>query len=67
MSVLTKIISETQELKVDSTLVDEGKVRASVGQKPLVCATGLAFMTDRQSLTRRIEQMFQLKKMARGM
>ena len=76
MSVFSKIISEAQELKVDSTLVDEGKVRASdyaqclldvatnacVGQKPLVCATGLAFLTDRQSLTRRIENMFQLKK-----
>ncbi len=76
MSLFDKIISEAQELKVDSTLVDEGKVRASdyaqclldvatnacVGQKPLVCATGLAFLTDRQSLTRRIENMFQLKK-----
>ena len=76
ISVFMKIISETQELKVDSTLVDEGKVRARdyaqclldvatnacVGQKPLVCATGLAFMTDRQTLTRRIENMFQLKK-----
>ncbi len=76
MSIFSKIISETQELKVDSTLVDEGKVRASdyaqclldvattacVSQKPLVCATGLAFLTDRQSLTRRIEHMFQLKK-----
>ncbi len=76
MSIFSKIISETQEIKVDSTLVDEGKVRASdyaqclldvatnarVGQKPLVCATGLAFLTDRQSLTRRIESMFQLQK-----
>lgn len=74
-----KIIFETQEFKVDETLIDQGKVKRqeyarclievaeSVSQieKPLVCATGLAFLPQRQELTRRIEFMYKNTKTSR--
>lgn len=73
--LLFQKISELQELKVDSTLVDEGKVQArdyakclievaskNVNiQKPLVCATGLAFVSSKKLLSWRINQMFPKK------
>ncbi len=74
-----KLIFEIQEFKVDETLIDQGKVKRqeyarclievaeSVSQieKPLVCATGLAFLPQRQELTRRIEFMYKNIKTSR--
>ena len=74
-----KIIFEIQEFKVDETLIDQGKVKRqeyarclievaeTVAQieKPLVCATGLAFLPKRQELTRRIESMYKQKTTSR--
>lgn len=74
-----KIIFEIQEFKVDEALIDQGKVKRqeyarclievaeSVSQieKPLVCATGLAFLPTRQELTRRIEFMYKKNKTSR--
>ena len=71
-----KTISEVQELKVDESLVDQGKVEpreyarclievaesVARGERQLVCAAGLAFLPDRQLLKRRIESMFKEKK-----
>ena len=74
-----KIIFEVQEFKVDEALIDHGKVRRqeyasslievaeSVSQieKPLVCATGLAFLPKRHELTRRIEFMYKNNRTSR--
>lgn len=69
------LISESQELTVDATLVDEGRVSPrdyahclvmvatnAIGRpNSLASTTGMVGLTDRHQLARRIETMFALK------
>ena len=76
MRIWGRSISEVQELACDKNLVDQGRVNLreyarslieiaenTIQRKEqLVCAAGLAFLNDRQTLSRRIESMFQVTK-----
>jgi beta-lactamase regulating signal transducer with metallopeptidase domain len=67
-----RLITESQEMACDQSLLEQRKIKrpeyarllveiaeTAVNEKSqLVCATGLAFLADRQTLSRRIESMF---------
>ncbi len=79
MWIWSKSISEVQEMACDENLIVHGKINreayagrlieiaeTAIGQEGrLVCAAGLGFLNDRQTLSRRIETMFQKEKSRR--
>ncbi len=72
MWLWARVIAEVQELACDEKLVDQGKVNRREYARSLIeiaetavvqrgqpaCAAGLAFLNDRQTISRRIESMF---------